>query len=1177
MAQETVVEILAKFRADIADFNKKLNTVQKELDDVKRATETTAKDISSSFDAMGNAANRFATKVGAVAAVAGGALVAMGIQSFRTAAEVQELDTVMQVVGATTGVTYKVLKDTADAIRGNGIEMASAQQMAIKFAKNQLNLADAANVARVAQDLAVISQANSTETADRLTYAVLNLNSMMLRNAGVQTTVSQAVKAYAAENKISAGSMTTAQKQQAVLNAILEEGKKISGVYTMSMTNAGKVLRSFARITKDIQGELGGAFLDALGPIILKFYDLYKAFSLTLREGGALYPIIQALSAVFVNLAIPLGNALDKAIEFIKNMKPMSTSVSELGDTIQRYLPIIAAAGAALATIGGASLLANVPILGAFLGMLNPVAVALTVLVALSPKVRDAFINLFDALKPLGPVLLTVGKVIMDVLNIALHYLSVAVNMAADAVRFIITFVQNNKEVFITLAKIIGVLTLAYFAYMAQVILVNAATKAWAVITGIATAVTKGFRTAVLMLNAAMRMNPIGLLIAAITLLVAGFVVAWNSSDKFRKIVVEGMKGAVMAVGYLIKAVGWLGESYLKVVTGPMRLFLKGLAFIKAPGAQAALDGINGAIESVGTFFDNAGNKVQDFADKLDGLKDKKFNLSMPKFDSGFKMPKIDPKKIFEGLKADSGTEKGGGAGEGVKGVTNNLREAIQKYNDFINNEFVLGFQKDSETARDTVIKSLSMLKGVFDEQAKGLKGTALKNLEDAYWKTDAVIRQFIPQAEELGAAFDLINKEIDLANDEFKKVTADRESAVAEFAKLMRQPFGEPSQLTKALSSAEASVDSIIGMYDSLVEQINKRYAGIDPTGRDDLIKYLTNQTQMLVDLAKKRLIAAENLQKAQQALDEVVAEQKQFAADVKGSLSGFATALADISTADSAAVIQVIKTSTGLVITQMQESSSGVNKITDQLRQRLAAIQDFARNIKSLLAQGLNKDYIRQLLEAGPEAAGQTAQLLATVGSDQISEINSLYSQIGSVSEVFSRDMADLFYGGAVASAKSIRDGYQSEYDGIMTQMNSIKTGIEEKLKPLSLLGSNLGKDLAQGLLDSLTAKKSELIALAESIAVEIAAALAKAGLGIGVGLDTLKVTKTPDVTPSPFAPSTQSDRQNWDKYNPDVSYNTTTTTTGAFDINITKTMTDSEVQARLESALRGVMVAR
>ena len=61
------------------------------------------------------------------------------------------------------------------------------------------------------------------------------------------------------------------------------------------------------------------------------------------------------------------------------------------------------------------------------------------------------------------------------------------------------------------------------------------------------------------LLNAALSANPIGLVVAAIALLVAAFVVAWNNSETFRNIVIgawEGIKRAALAV------VGWF-QSYV--------------------------------------------------------------------------------------------------------------------------------------------------------------------------------------------------------------------------------------------------------------------------------------------------------------------------------------------------------------------------------------------------------------------------------------------------------------------------------------------------------------------------------------------------------------------------------------------------------------------------------------
>jgi hypothetical protein len=77
--------------------------------------------------------------------------------------------------------------------------------------------------------------------------------------------------------------------------------------------------------------------------------------------------------------------------------------------------------------------------------------------------------------------------------------------------------------------------------------------------------------------------------------------------------------------------------------------------------------------------------------------------------------------------------------------------------------------------------------------------------------------------------------------------------------------------------------------------------------------------------------------------------------------------------------ATLTVIKTATGMVITQLKKSTSGVDTITKQLKDRLLTISTFATNANKLLASGLNREYVRQLLEAGPEAAGQAVAALA------------------------------------------------------------------------------------------------------------------------------------------------------------------------------------------------------
>lgn len=1170
MAQETVVEVLAKFRADTAEFNRRLNEVQSQLETLTKKTNDTSSSMQQSFGAIGASLTKLGNTAGVVAGVVGGALIAFGVSSFNAAARVQELDVAINAVGKSTGLGYDAINTAALGIKSMGIEMETAQRSALKFAQNNLKLEYASKLARVAQDMAVISGMNSTDTYNMLTHAVITGRSEVLKSVGIQKSAGQMYEEFARKIGKATSALTFQEKQQAVAEGALAEGAKVFGTYEAAMTSPGKVIRSFARITNDTKVAMGQMVLDGFGPLILAAYDAYKAFSKLVVPGGALYPIIQALTAVFTSLTQPLTDAITKFTDFASKMKPVTTSISDMGSQIAKYLPVIAALGTAFATMAGKNLLANVPIFGQLLGAINPVAAAIVVLIATAPAMREAFMNLLSSLKPLLPILAEVGRIAGTVVNNAIWLVSESFNALATFITKSIKFVKENSTVFKIMAGIAAMLATAILAvvvamkvHAAFLVISRGIMAAYAVAQVLMTggqlasiASTNGLAASMLKLNATMAANPIGLIVAAIAALVAGFMIAWNHSETFRKIMIAIGKAGIIAVGYVIEWIGKLAKAILTVNSGPLRLLLKGLALLKVPGAQTALDGITGAIDNVGKFFDSTSEKIKSYADNLDALEKKRFKLP-DLLGSSFKMPKTKEPTAKSPATGGlgGGGEDGGGDGSGAAAISA-LRETLQKYNDFINNEFVKGFQKDSSTARETVTKSLDLLKNIFDEKAKGLKGTALKNLQDSYWKINDTIRQFIPQAEEIGAAFEELNKEIEYATKRLEEATKNRADAVEQFAELLRQPFGEPSAITKAMGSAEATVDSIISMYDNLVAQINKRYDGIDPTGKNQLIDFLTAQTSRLVALARQRVMVAKQLSDAQNALDKVMQEQTSFVGSAKSSMKSYATALVDLSKSDAVATIEVIKTASGLVITQMSSANSGIDSITKQLRERLKTIKDFAANIKQMMARGVNKDYIRQLIEAGPEAAGATAALLASATDSQLGEINSVYAEIGSISDSFAMDMGETFFGAAVKSAQALRDGFQSQLDSINSEMALIVAAITEALSPLSELGTNLGQDIAQGFLDTLNKRKTELVTLAESIAVAIAEAMKNALDGIGVVGGAVPKIKTSEEITAPVAPLTQYDRLNWEKYNPGVSFNG--------DLNLSVSTPDAETFA-------------
>jgi phage-related protein len=561
MAEAPTLEVRARLTAETAQFTRGMEQARRSTEQL---TNTSTK-LRSSMVALG---------VGFGAA--GVALITFSRRAFDAASRVEELDVAMQAVGHSTGVGYEALNEAALAIKANGIEMEIAQKTALKFAQNNLELAKAADVARVAQDLAVIGAMNSTDAFDRLTHAIVTGRSEVLKSVGIQKSAGQAYAEYAASVGKAARDLSYTEKQTAVMNMVLKEGARVAGTYEASMTTAGKVLRSFARLHNELQVAVGGVLLKAFGPLIYETYATYTAFIDALDAGGAFKDILTALQTVLVKITTPVTNFVKGLRDKITALNQAKISIVGLADQMEIILPVIAAVGAGFATFAGRDLLRNLPILGNFFQGLRVLPVAMVAMILTSGQMRAAIGKLFQALSPLLPPLVQLGKIASTIAGYGIAILAKAIEGVAKVISGIIGFVQSNINVFKTLAIVVGAVAAGYAAFRLQIFLVSAALAiqqvaliAYQGITALATggiaAMTRAFQA----LSLTMAFNPIGLVIGAIVALVIAFAAAWKNSEKFRdvmsrvfnfvaKIVGKVIGGVLRAFGNLLIAYGYL-------------------------------------------------------------------------------------------------------------------------------------------------------------------------------------------------------------------------------------------------------------------------------------------------------------------------------------------------------------------------------------------------------------------------------------------------------------------------------------------------------------------------------------------------------------------------------------------------------------------------------------------
>jgi len=383
--------------AKVGEFVRRMETAKQSFENLGQQAQQAEQSVSS-FEK--------ATKSAAVAA---GAFVASGVfmakQSFAVAASASELEQAMGAIEGSMGLAGGSIQEAALAVRNKGIEMAEAQRIAITFAQSNLDLAQAADVARAAQDLAVLSQSNSTETAMRLTYAIQTGNSQLLRSVGINKYASEAYADYAATLGKTTNDLNQIERQQAITNMVLEEAANVAGVYDAAMMEPGKVLRSFPRLLNDMQLAFGEVLLDGFGPAIKAAYDLTKQISKSVRDGGAFAPILDSMQVAFTNLLTPLTEFINKMADGMEALNESGFSISNLSDEFERLAPMVAAAGSALALFAGSNVLSLIPGMGQLAGLIGgggPIAVGLAVLVGTTPELRASFIKLAKAVEPLA-------------------------------------------------------------------------------------------------------------------------------------------------------------------------------------------------------------------------------------------------------------------------------------------------------------------------------------------------------------------------------------------------------------------------------------------------------------------------------------------------------------------------------------------------------------------------------------------------------------------------------------------------------------------------------------------------------------------------------------------------------------------------------------------------------
>ncbi|MFD5573974.1 hypothetical protein [Streptomyces cadmiisoli] len=242
-------------------------------------------------------------------------------------------------------------------------------------------------------------------------------------------------------------------------------------------------------------------------------------------------------------------------------------------------------------------------------------------------------------------------------------------------------------------------------------------------------------------------------------------------------------------------------------------------------------------------------------------------------------------------------------------------------------------------------------------------------------------------------------------------------------------------------LTGSQAKIKAVAA---DLAKDIKAAFSGKKEAS---LLKYVDQQTDKLLAMAKKR-----------DALASRIAEGKKFAADVAANA----------------------KQGAGLANLGMEPEQVTAGGIKAGLAGKLSQIRQFARYIDMLAKKGLHKSLLKQILNMGPEAGYAYASAL--VGADKVTfkQINSMQEQINNSTSSLGRLGADRLYDAGKNANKGFLAGLIADEKQLESTMTKIAKSMQKAIKNalgikspstvMARLGKHSSEGLARGLLEGL-----------------------------------------------------------------------------------------------------------
>ena len=271
-----------------------------------------------------------------------------------------------------------------------------------------------------------------------------------------------------------------------------------------------------------------------------------------------------------------------------------------------------------------------------------------------------------------------------------------------------------------------------------------------------------------------------------------------------------------------------------------------------------------------------------------------------------------------------------------------------------------------------------------------------------------------------------------------------------------------------KALAGTASAIDKAMT---TVATALKNAFKGVKTTLDDRLIKNLTAQNKTLQRLAGQR-----------DALTAKIAQANAFATETTTNASSFAA------------------------LTSLPNSGLpfGAEGILSGLQVRLGQLNAFSANLATLGKRGLSKDFLGQLISAGPDQGAPYAAALVKATDAQLKSINATQLQIGKAATAYGQSAADVMYDAGAMSGKGYLAGLKAQEKDIVKAMADLAKKIQKTIKVelkikspsqvLAALGRFTGLGFARGVRDTIPQAAAAAASMARVVRSTAAATVAR-----------------------------------------------------------------------------------